>query len=91
VSNAEGAGIGEGVRFDIDIEASRRGLYDDPRVPTPQRRCASLPFERSAKHFDELRSDVEQWCQREVTVVELAMWHTKAGRLVWAALVPKQI
>ncbi len=91
VTDAQGASIGEGVRFDIDIEASRRGLDDDPRISSPQRRCASQLLERPAKHVDELRSDVEQWCQREVTVVELAMRHAKAGRLVRAALVPKEV
>jgi hypothetical protein len=91
VSDAQCAGIREGVRFDFDVEAFRGGLYDDPRVASPQRRCASQLLKRPAKRFDELRSDIEQGRQREVAVMELAMRHAKTRRLVWPALVPKQV
>ena len=91
VSDAQCAGIREGVRFDVDVEAFRGGLHDDPRVASPQRRCASELRKRPAECFEELRSDIEQGRQGEIAVVELAMRHVKTRRRVWPALVPKQV
>ena len=91
VPDAQGAGVDEGVRFDVDVEASRRRFYDDARIASPSRRCATESLERFAERLDELRSDIEQRRQREVTFLELAMRDAETGRLVWAALVPKQV
>ena len=91
MTEAQSAGIGEGVRFDLDVEALGRGLYDDTRITRPSRRRTSESPQRLPESPKELRSDIEQRRQREVTFLERAMWDAKTGRLVRAALVPKQV
>jgi hypothetical protein len=91
VREAQGAGIGEGVGFDIDVEASPRGFHGDARISGPSSRCASKSLERSAEFADELRSNVEQRRERKVAFLELGMRDAKTRRLVGAALVPEQV
>jgi hypothetical protein len=47
--------------------------------------------ERRIKDFTELGRNIEERRQREPAILELWMRHAKRGRVVRAALIPKQV